>query len=71
MSDPVRGRAMIINIENFYKDGRHLPKLTREGSYLDYQNIRRLFQDMAFDIVKKDEEMSDLCKNVCIQHSNK
>lgn len=65
MSNPVRGRAMIINYERFFtKEGRENTKATRHGSHIDYYNIKQLFKDMGFVVVKDDEPMFDLTKEV-------
>jgi len=44
MSDPVRGRAMIINNNKFYEDGKLIN--TRLGSEVDYKNLKLLFKDL-------------------------
>jgi len=67
MSDPVRGRAMIINNERFFRDGgRELTKATRHGSYIDYVNIKTLLKDMGFVVVGEDEPLFDLSKQVSV-----
>jgi len=65
MSDPVRGRVMIINNERFFRDnGSELTKATRHGSYIDYYNISKLFKDMGFIVANEDDPLFDLSKQV-------
>ena len=58
MSEGCRGRALIINIHNFH-DG-----VVRESSDIDYSNICRLLKDLMFDIVKLQEELTNLTAEV-------
>ena len=60
MSSTVRGRALIINIKNFF-----LTRELRDGSEVDYENISGLFKDLNFDIVKTQKELTDLSSQVC------
>jgi len=65
MSDPVRGRVMIINNERFFRnDGRELTEATRDGSYIDYVNIKILLKDMGFVVANEDDPLFDLSKQV-------
>ena len=59
MTDGVRGRALIININNFSH-----PELERKGSEEDYKNLHRLFKDLRFDIVKTRKDLTDLTASV-------
>ena len=59
MSDGIRGRIMIINITTAAGS-------TREGSKVDYHNISKLFQEMRFDLVKSEQELSDLTAEVTL-----
>ncbi|XP_067944843.1 uncharacterized protein [Watersipora subatra] len=55
MSEPVRGRVLIINNMNFrYGHGN------RAGSQFDYKNLSRMFKDLKFDIAKSQDELTDL-----------
>ena len=63
MSDPVRGRVMIINNNKFY-EGETLVD-TRNGSEVDCANLATLFRQMRFDMVKTSKELSDLTAEVC------
>ena len=47
MSERVRGRALIININTFFHTGD-----VRNGSKVDYENLRKLFINLRFDIAK-------------------
>jgi len=62
MSDPVRGRAMIINNNMFYDDVKLIN--TRLGSEVDYENLKLLFKHLRYDLVKTQEELSDLTAEV-------
>ena len=62
MSDEVRGRVLIININSFYNNGRL--SNVREGSDIDYYNISKLFRDMRFEIVKKESDLTNLNADV-------
>ena len=59
MSEGVRGRALIININNF-----NHPDQERKGSEEDYKNLVRLFKDLKFDIVKTRNDLTDLTASV-------
>ncbi|XP_067944837.1 caspase-9-like [Watersipora subatra] len=55
MSEPVRGRVLIINNMNFrYGHGN------RAGSQFDYRNLSMMFKDLKFDIAKSQAELTDL-----------
>jgi len=70
MSDPVRGRVMIINIERFFRDdGSELTKATRHGSHIDYYNISKLLKDMGFVVVDENDPLFDLSKQVTVSIS--
>ena len=58
MSDRIRGRALIINI--LFKNSQQ----QRHGSHIDYINISQCLQDMDFDIVKTEEQLTDLTAQV-------
>lgn len=45
MSEPFRGRALVINVYNFGRYGNR-----REGSDTDSSNIRKLLQGLGFII---------------------
>jgi len=62
MSDPIRGRAMIINNNKFYEDGKLIN--TRLGSEVDYKNLELLFKHLRYDLVKSQEKLSDLTAEV-------
>ena len=61
MSDKVRGRILIINTRKLVKDGQ---PTERSGSDVDYSNIRRLFEDLKFDIVKSEDDLTNLTARV-------
>ena len=61
MSDKVRGRALIININKFKNTSEE-----RGGSDVDYDNISQLFKDLWFDVVKTQEQLTDLSAQVCM-----
>lgn len=53
MSRPIRGRALIINIENF--SGKKGKSLQRKGSTEDVYNMRQMLDAFKFDVdVKQD-----------------
>lgn len=53
MSRPIRGRALIINIENF--SGKQGKSLQRKGSTEDVYNMRQMLDAFKFDVdVKQD-----------------
>jgi len=56
MTDPVRGRALVINIRNFY-DGRDLVE-TRHGSECDFGNLMRSLPDLGFKIAGSGEDLT-------------
>ena len=58
MSDSCRGRALIIDINAFYDNGRLSD--VREGSEVDYYNISKLLTDLRFKLVKSQSELSNL-----------
>ena len=64
MSEGVRGRALIINIEK-----------RRAGSKVDNSNLNRLFHEMGFIIAKSQQELTNLSTQVlfiyytsCVSH---
>ena len=63
MSNKIRGRALIININKFNKTGK-----VRTGSTVDYDNISSLFKDLRFDIVKSQKELTDLTQQVLVYY---
>jgi len=70
MSDPDRGRVMIINNERFFReDGSELTEATRHGSHIDYYNISKLLKDMGFVLVDENERLFDLSKQVTVSMS--
>ena len=58
MSKGVRGRALIINIL-FGGTQRE-----RCGSRVDYVNISQCLKDIGFDIVKSEQQLTDLTAEV-------
>ena len=50
MSEGVRGRALIINIDSVKKGNEYT---ARVGSHVDYENVSNLFDCLGFDIVKR------------------
>ena len=61
MTDAIRGRVMIINIMNFNNTDLYKK---RTGSDVDYKNLVKLFKDSRFDIVKSEEDLTDLTAEV-------
>ena len=61
MSDKVRGRILIINTRHLVKEGQ---TTERSGSDVDYSNISRLFTDLKFDIVKSEDNLTNLTAHV-------
>ena len=59
MSDPVRGRALVINNERFAQ-----LSLTRKGSDVDVKNITFLLKSLKFEIVKPSTGTDDLYAKV-------
>ena len=59
MSSKPKGRVLIININNF---NQKLPQ--RDGSHVDYNNLKRLFKEMRFDVVRKEIDLTDLTAQV-------
>ncbi|XP_067930853.1 caspase-3-like [Watersipora subatra] len=55
MSEGVRGRVLIFNMKTFRNSND-----TRQGSEVDYDNLRRLFKDLKFDVAKTETELTDL-----------
>ncbi|XP_067934863.1 uncharacterized protein [Watersipora subatra] len=55
MSEGVRGRVLIFNIKTFRHTGT-----TRDGSEVDYDNLRRLLKDLKFDVAKTEADLTDL-----------
>ena len=58
MSDGIRGRALIINIQ------LRNTEQERHGSDIDYANISQCLKDMGFDIVKTEQQLTDLTAKV-------
>ena len=58
MSDGVRGRALIINILFSYSQQQ------RDGSRVDYANISQCLKDMGFELVKEEQQLTDLTAKV-------
>ena len=63
MSDGVRGRVMIINMETIMKGSNPRERLASE---YDYLNLSNLFKDLGFDIVKTQDELTNLTARVCL-----
>ena len=61
MSSRPKGRVLIININNF---NQNVP--SRDGSHADYNNIKKLFKDMNFTLVKSEAELTDLTAEVSL-----
>ena len=61
MSGKVRGRILIINTRHLEKGGQ---TTERSGSDVDYSNISRLFKDLKFDIVKPEDDLTNLTARV-------
>ena len=63
MSDEVRGRVMIINMETIMTGSSRRERLAYE---YDYLNLSNLFKDLGFDIVKTQDELTNLTARVCL-----
>ena len=63
MSDGVRGRVMIINMETIIQGSSRRERLASE---YDYLNLSNLFKDLGFDIVKTQDELTNLTARVCL-----
>ena len=63
MSDEVRGRVMIINMETIMTGSSRRERLASE---YDYLNLSNLFKDLGFDIVKTQDELTNLTARVCL-----
>ena len=63
MSDEVRGRVMIINMETIMTGSSRWERLASE---YDYLNLSNLFKDLGFDIVKTQDELTNLTARVCL-----
>ena len=50
MTHPSRGRVLIINIKAFFVKG--VLSDVREGSTVDFHNLRRLFKDLKFQVAE-------------------
>ena len=59
MTDRVRGRVLIININKFSTTDKQ-----RTGSQVDYDNISRLFKDLRFSVAKTEAELTNLTAEV-------
>ena len=57
LSHPIRGRVLIINISQAEKP--------RKGSEADYSNLKSLFRDLKFDIVKVPDSSTYWTVEVC------
>ena len=58
MSNRTRGRALIINI--LFSNSQH----ERHGSHADYANISQCLKDLGFDLVKTEQQLTDLTAQV-------
>ena len=63
MSDGVRGRVMIINMETIMEGSSRRERLASE---YDYLNLTNLFKDLEFEIVKTQDELTNLTARVCL-----
>ena len=63
MSDDVRGRVMIINMETIMQGFSPRERLASE---YDYVNLKTLFEDLGFEIVKTQDELTNLTAQVCL-----
>ena len=63
MSDEVRGRVMIINMEKIMEGSSLRERLASE---YDYANLSNLFKDLGFEIVKTQDELTNLTARVCL-----
>ena len=62
MSSRTRGRALIINI--LFSNSA----LQRHGSRADYANISQCLKDLGFDLVKTEQQLTDLTAQVHLQY---
>ena len=62
MSSRTRGRALIINI--VFSSSQQ----QRHGSRVDYANISQCLKDLEFDLVKTEQQLTDLTAQVYLQH---
>ena len=60
MSSRTRGRALIINI--LFSNSQH----ERHGSCVDYANISQCLKDLGFDLVKTEQQLTDLTAQVLL-----
>ena len=58
MSSRTRGRALIINI--LFSNSQQ----QRHGSRFDYANISQCLKDLGFDLVKTEQQLTDLTAQV-------
>ena len=58
MSSRTRGRALIINILFSNSPNK------RRGSHVDYANISQCLKDLGFDLVKTEQQLTDLTAQV-------
>ena len=56
MSSGKRGRALIINIENFL--GANALQLRRKGSSMDVKNLKYMFQSLDFELAEVQENLT-------------
>ena len=61
MSSRTRGRALIINI--LFSNSQQ----QRHGSRADYANISQCLKDLGFDLVKTEQQLTDLTAKVYLQ----
>lgn len=54
MSEGIRGRALIINIENF--NGENPLQLRRKGSGIDVENLEYMLRSLGFEIAQVVED---------------
>ena len=62
MSRRTRGRALIINI--LFSSSQQ----QRHGSRADYANISQCLKDLGFDLVKTEQQLTDLTAQVHLQY---
>ena len=55
MSKKTRGRALIINIERF--NGPNALDLTREGSSMDFKNLKFMLKQFSFELAPVKENL--------------
>jgi len=60
MNTEVKGRVLILDNRLF----KNKPGYARKGGEIDYVNIRRLFEQMSFEIATDEEDTTDLTSEV-------